>query len=438
MWLPVEDLVLSHIHGAPLLAARYGPEVVIDLIAVGLLFTRFPVILDRLGKLVFPFAALIGVWLATWVWNSLSASTAIIGFRSELRFLPLILLPLLSRDLTRDARLYGRILVFMGTAEALLALAEYVGGPRIRAVFAPQYEIVLNGVSVAKAGAPLSDIFGTFAHRNLLGIFLAFAWMILAAAGSQQLGLSRRAGLLMGWTIVIGVFVSGSREGAIALVLAGIVIGRVRFRLPLARLAAFAAASTASVVLLTAPTVSSKTYLAPSSLTERWRVLLAPSVWKANPDDNFRLYFLMANGRQILKDSPFFGFGIGSASDSRLLRDGTSSAYKSFTGFDQAYIQNFIYDGNWAILILEVGLGGMAALGVVFVSLARVGASVMERHWAGLVLIGMVVAVIALGFFTSVLQERPSGAILWVMAGLAAAATRDNFTGQSREEAYRT
>src|SRR5207249_916260 len=110
---------------------------------------------------------------------------ALIGFRSELRFVPALLLVLVGTKSERDVRLWARVAVIAAAAQALIAWLEFFGGAAVRAVFSPNWSITLGGINVASASiSPIGRAFGTFSNHNELGIFLVAGWTILAAAGS--------------------------------------------------------------------------------------------------------------------------------------------------------------------------------------------------------------------------------------------------------------
>jgi hypothetical protein len=426
-YLPLQDLVLSHLQGSAQLVARYGPELAVYAAALPLLVTRFDVIRSRLGRLAVPLALLVVVWLLTALANPVSLETVAIGFRSELRFLPLLVIPLASRTLVEDARLYARILVVAAAVEALVALVEYAGGTAVRRVLAPTYEITLNGITVGKAGPPLDTIFGTFPHRNDLGVFLAFGFAVLAAAGARELGLHRRLAVGIGLLLVLGTFVSGSREGGIVLLVAAVLIGAARTRWPLVRLAALAAVVVVGVVALTAPSTAARPYLHPNALVERWTLLFTPAAWSPTRDANFRLWYLVSNAKLVAREKPVLGYGIGTVTDHRTTRDGSSPVWLTAAGAEAARY-GYQWDGNWALLLLEVGFAGIAALLLLLVALVYIGRR--SAHWAGDALVAVVAGTAILGFFAATLQQRLPSAILWLLVGLALAAPKRRALGE--------
>lgn len=433
VFLPIQELALTHAHGVGVILIRYGPELIVDGAAVVLLATYFRIIRDRLGQLALPLGLVLMFWTLTAVWNAVSASTALIGLRGELRFLPLAIFPLVSRTPFRDARLYGGVLVIVGAFQGVVALVEFVGGTRVRELLAPQYEIVLGGVSVGQAGPPLAHVFGTFGHRNLLGVFLALAWIVLAAAGGRRLGFPPRVGVSLGVILVAGVVVSASREGALALMLGMFTVALMRFGRSVGRAAIVGVSAVAVIGLWTAPESEwSGRLLDANPIVTRWQALFTSAAW--SPETNFRLRLLLENADLTEAERPIFGFGIGTMTDPRLLADYSSPVYRNFPGMESA-VRPFLSDGNWAILVLEVGFVGTALLALLFAALMRFGLAARHYGWPPVALVATVPAIIALGFFTSVLQQRPASAVLWLLVGLTArTAAAYNETPTRREQ----
>ncbi|MFN2467288.1 MAG: O-antigen ligase family protein [Gaiellaceae bacterium] len=422
-YLCVESLVLTHLPRDAVLFARFAPELGLIAVVVVRVLASIDLAVTRLRPIGAVLVTVAGAWLASAVWNLTALSTVVIGFRSELRFLPLLLLPLLSRTPRRDALFIGRVIVVLGVFEAIIAGIQLVGGPGVRAKFAPSYEIVIGGTTFAGSRVPdTASIFGTFGHYNALGMFLALSWIVLAAAGSERLGLGRWTGRAASTAMLLGVVVSGSRESAIALLVAALVIARIRFRLPVG----YATALVALLVAFAWPYVSSVSGEAPTSarssrnIGQRWHSLLSPQTWQASYYSNFRLYLLASDVELVAKEAPFLGFGIGSVSDRRRLQNGTSPLFRSPAGRRAAQF-SYLYDGNWALILVEVGFLGLLALTLFLFRVGRISLQVAREHWLGLALFAVLVAVLVLGFFAPVLQLRLPGAILWLLLGVALA-----------------
>ena len=423
VYLPFEGIALTLAPGGAVIPLRYGPEFLIDAVVLVHALPRLRIIRERSSALLIPLLLVVCFWAASGLWNAVDPGTAIIGLRSELRFLPLLVVPLLSRDPERDARFYARLLALVASIEVVVLAAEILGGGAVRSLFSTNYEITVGGVQVT--ALKTSEVFGTFPHYNLFGTFLVFAFAVVAAAGSRGLGVSRRIVVALLIAFAVAIVVSGSRESGIALLACALVIAWIRFRPPLA-VASVAACVTALVMVFLIGSERPPDATAASSRASvvgiaRFETLLTPSIFSTDPNDprsNFRLYFLLSNAELVREQSPLFGFGIGSASDPRTLLDGTNPIYRSKAGRRAAEFSYF-YDGNWGFLLLETGIGGLAALTVLFIALARIGLRL--THWMGSALLGLLAAILVLGLFEPILQLRAPGMLLWLVVGLTLA-----------------
>jgi hypothetical protein len=434
-YLVVEAVVLTHVPQNGVVFARYAPEIAVFGVVFARLLPKLNAAAGRMGTLWGALLAVVTVWVGSAIWNGTALSTVAIGFRSELRFLPLLALPLLSRTPRRDALFYGRFIVALGMFQALVAAAEYVGGTGLRSALAPDYQIVVGGTLVAGTlKTDTSSIFGTFANYNGLGIFLALAWIILASAGSEKLGLRRGQGWAAGALILGGIAISGSRESAVAVVISALVIGRLRFRLPVVHATALLVLTAA----LASPILANVSRGAPSSavsyrnLSKRWASVFSPATWSANYYSNFRLFLLVSDVKFVAKESPVFGFGIGSVSDRRGLKTKTSPVFRTFAG-SRAAAFSYLYDGGWALVLVEVGFVGIAALALLLFQLMRIALRVSRVHWIGTALLTTLVANVVLGFFAPVLQLRLPSAMLWLLVGLALAIAHSAEDGKTSE-----
>ena len=257
VYMPFENQVLTYAPAGWTPFIRYAPEALIDLAVILVVMGNLERVWTGLGRLRWPLALLLTSWLGSVIWSGIAPATVFIGLRSELRFLPLLLVAVLSRNPDRDARLYGRALAIVGTVEAAIISVQAIAGAPARDAFAPDWTIQINGVSFADAGFSHPDTnFGTFSNYNAAGAFLVFAWILVAAAGSKRLGLPARVGFFMGCAMATGIALSGSREAGVALAVAAVIIAHVRFRRWVASAVVFATVT----ALLAGPWVMAARY----------------------------------------------------------------------------------------------------------------------------------------------------------------------------------
>ncbi len=425
VYLPLEGVILTHLPGGAVAPLHYGPEFLLDAIVLFRLVPRVREVWLRAAPLTGVLLLTVCVWVASAAWNGIAATTAAIGFRSEFRFALLLLVPLLSQNPRSDARFYGRLLASIAALEIAVFATELVGGDAVRSLLATNYGVSLGGVAVT--GTTAADAVGTFPHYNLFGTYLAFVFAVVAAAGTEGLGVPRLLWRSLLAASAVSIVLCGSRESAIALVACGVVFGWRRFARPLPA-AAFVAglAAIAAVVVVgserVTPANAASAGSSPSAADiSRFRTLLSPTIFSTNPYDpqgNFRLYLLTSNARLVHERSPLLGFGIGSATDPRMLQDGTSPLYRSSAG-RRAVEFGFNYDGNWSMLLLETGAAGVVAIAFLFVRAGRIALS--TRHWVGAATTALLVQTAVLGFFSPILQLRAPTAVMWLALGLTLA-----------------
>lgn len=215
------------------------------------------------------------------------------------------------------------------------------------------------------------------------------------------------------------IVVTGSREAALALVLAALVVGRVRFRLPSVRLALLLGVTVAALgsAYTTTTTLDKDTR---GQLGTRWAVIFNPQTYSASGGQNFRLTLLFQEVGLVVRHSPFVGYGLGSVVDPRSVPDGTNPLYRIPAGVEAIQFR-YIFDSNWGLLITETGFLGIAAVIALLTAIGRIGVRAADDP-AGVVVYCLVACCVLLGFFECVLQDAPSTLVLWVFVGLAIAA----------------
>jgi tetrahydromethanopterin S-methyltransferase subunit B len=161
---------------------------------------------------------------------------------------------------------------------------------------------------------------------------------------------------------------------------------------------------------------------------------MSPKAWSTNYDNNFRLFLLRENSQLVASSSPIFGFGIGSVSDKRTALDGSNPLYRTWAG-RKALTFGYLYDGNWGLLIMEVGFLGIFALALVMIALFRIAIQLARDDWLGLALLAQLAVVVVLGFFAPILQLRLPTAILWLTAGLCLAIIRERRAAEAEKAA---
>lgn len=415
VYVPLSGWLVGYAPGSASSVLRYGPEALAALVLA--LTLANPTARRRSWRPIMPvLAVLAAAWGASALYSGVSTTTALIGFRAELRWLPLALVIAATADLRTDARLYARAIAAAGAIEAVIAVAERFGGPSVRAFFAPHYSIVLGGQLVTTSAAPrLYSIAGTFTDYNSLSTFLLFAWTVILLAGRPVLGWPRTvfAACLVALPAII--VMSGSREATAACLLAGVVIGQYRYRLPTIRygLTFFA------IAIVVASVASTTTVLNPNSradLKSRWAAVLNPSTYSVEGSNNFRLRLMAEESDLVVGHHPVFGYGPGSVVDPLAVPDGRSPLLLIPAGL-AAIRFGYIFDSNWGIVLVETGIGGTVAMLALLSRLVVLGWRARSR-WYGLGLVALIPSSLALGFFEPIFQNTSCTLVLWVLAGL--------------------
>ena len=217
IYFPLETVFLNAVPPPLVAPLRYAPELIGAAVAVVLLIRRGGELLGRLRPLWVPFLVIVVVSVASWLQSGLPLSTAVIGVRSELRYLPYAIIAAAVLDSTRDARIIGRAVCLSAAIQCGIGFAEAVGGVRVAAAFVPNYSVSLGGVDVLPASQLRAHtIFGSLVNYNSLATFLVFALAITFAIGARRLGLpvwQWRALLAADVAVIV---LTGSREALVA------------------------------------------------------------------------------------------------------------------------------------------------------------------------------------------------------------------------------
>lgn len=397
VFLPFAPFASSHLSHGPSSVVRYGTEVLIDALAVGVVIRRSRRVVTALRPLILPFAALLGFWLLSAVWNDVPWKVVAIGLRSEFRYLPIVAVVAVAAAPLRDARVYLWVIVVSAAFQSVLAL--------------------LFAANVISLQTTLGD-------RNQLGILLMLA-IILLAAGFRELGLGAWAVAGIAILLVAGVLVTASREAAIGLGIGLAVLGLLELK-GWPRLTLIAVAVAAAILILI-PTVtgSGSGYLDSRSVVGRWQELFAASF---SPDTNFRTKLLVENSKLVAHHNPVLGFGPGMGSAPGVIKDLSSPVYRSFPTFKLAsQIEPYVYDSNWAILVLEIGFAGVALLFAVLAYMGLISSRVARRKiWVGPSVLAILVAISVTCFAAPTFREPVASYVLWLAVGIVLAVSQDD------------
>jgi hypothetical protein len=369
---------------------RYADEAIVDAAAVAVLALARPWRIERIRELAVVLAGLILFWALTDAWNLVSWQTPAVALRADLRFAGLGLLTAVG--LTRnDRRRAAAVILASGALQALFAIGHSLG------------------LGVRET---------TLTDYNQAGLFLMLCFLV-AISGVARLGRVTTAALAV--VLAGGIAATASRQAALGTVFGSLTVAFVRsgFRLRVAT----AGVTVAAAILLLLPTLLGSTNgtLAANGVTARWRELSTASF---SPAKNFRAKLLVDNATFVAHHDPLLGVGFGTASAPAVIDDLTSPVYRSFLQRDlRGQVYPFVYDSNWAILVLETGFVGVA-LFVAFLgwlwSIGYRAAGDPAISEAGVALAGVVAALALAAFAGPAFREPLTSAILWFLIGATA------------------
>jgi hypothetical protein len=258
----------------------------------------------------------------------------------------------------------------------------------------------------------------TLTDYNQSGLFLMLC-LVVTISDVARLGRVVTAALTA--LLVGGILATASREAAVGALVGTLAVvfvrGTTRVRVLTVGAATFA------VLLLLLPTLLGSTNgtLAANGVTARWREL---STANFSPARNFRAKLLVANATFVAHHDPILGVGFGTASAPAVIEDLTSPVYRSFLKRDlRGQIEPFVYDSNWAILVLETGFVGVAVFAAFLGWLWSIGyraASDPPISAAGAALNGAVAALALVALAGPAFREPLTSAILWFLIGATA------------------
>jgi putative inorganic carbon (HCO3(-)) transporter len=283
-------------------------------------------------------------------------------------------------------------LVAVGLIIAGHAVYQYVTGDLSRVGF-------LN-----ESGSVEYRIASFFPHPNqLAGFLVILAPVALGVAGATRSGVLRAAAVLLSVLAVVGVVLTYSRGGLVALIALPVVLIRDKRSWPLA------VAAIALIVLL-APDV--------------WRDRVAEVSKTDRPEIATRLDFWEAS-IQMFEQQPVAGVGL----------DGFDEAYQALERPGRAYITGGVLSAPdtahnlYLNTLAEQGLIGFTALcvflGAFLAMTLRLRRAADPRIRAlALGLLGAGVVAVVHNFFDVTFSDPKNATILWVLIGIGAALTR--------------
>ena len=237
--------------------------------------------------------------------------------------------------------------------------------------------------------------------------------------GGERCGISRELVIALALLLPFVIVVSGSREGALALVVAAGFLARIRLRLPTLRVALLLATAVVAFgsVYTTTTTLDKATR---GQLGNRWSVIFNPDTYSPTAGRKLSPQFALPGGGARLAALTGAGLRSWQCGRSAKCPRRYESLYEIPAGVEAIKFR-YIFDGNWGLLITETGFLGLAAVTLLLAAMWRVGIRAIDEP-CGLVVYCLIPCVVVLGFFECVMQDASSTLVLWVFTGLAIAA----------------
>lgn len=430
LYIPLEGFLLKWLGGASGVVS-VAPEVLLALSAFSVLAVR--------GRRGWDTVA-VGRWLA---WIAVFALAGVVSgylagvpldrgaywVRTMVRYMPAAIAIAGSTGRREWRRVVGPALSFAVVVQAVIAVAEFVGGVGVRVFFSPGL-VAFGGLQAAVAFADVAQgVSGTLGFYNNLALFAAMGYAVSmgglralsAAEGADAPRLQiaiLRAGVIAS---VVCVMLAGSRQGIIIfLLLLGVMAAILGLRgVGGSGAISWIAGAGLVVIALQSPEVAGPLAWIPQRFG---RIFNMSDVSQSMQTD--RLFAFMRIAPSALAQRPLLGFGPGST----YLGTGVAVVAGALSLNSDAVW--FVQDVGWVALLVQLGIVGFALILGLFVWMwaraleGRRAAALLDGETA--TVIGCLVVVMLGMFASSLLLVRSTSLVLWVVAGLCLRALHDS------------
>lgn len=417
--MPFEEFLLKFTpEGPAYYALRYGPEFTIYAMLVGAIGRR---LLDRARPLFrstpadAPLAAFLAISALSAVLNGAPLLLVAHGMRWMMRYAALYYLVVhLDWDERRRQR-WVRVLLVVALLEAVIAIAQSALGEPAWRFLAPDYSKRDWDFEEVKWDPNFRrGVFATLGTYYALGTYLSI-WALLALSWLWATG--RR---IWSWAVallLIGLFLSYSRQATLALLLGALACAWVHRR---ARMIAVSAVLIAGYLALGAYVYLADVPIPASNIDrpvqERFLAPFSRDYWITDYTFGGRSYLLLEVGGRLLADAPWLGEGPG------MFGTRASLLYRSPVYERLKLETRNLFDVYWIAVLGQVGLLGLAAylwLLARLLAAARRQAALAVSAWdRGLCLgfFSLTVGVAAACFFGPSLSDRYLSLFFWLLA----------------------
>ena len=430
LYVAVEEFAQKWIpSGAPFIAARYGGEVLLLLVAGHIAIRRIRGTGWRRTPIDAAILLLFGATLLSAAVNAVPPLTVSLGMRPLVRYVALFYI-LAQGDFNRTfPRSWMSVCFVMGACVSGIGLLQaIIGAPMTDLLIAKD---IVIGDDVVREGlrhivSPRTYIFSTMGRYDALGVYLSL--FLITSFGMQFVGrqlVARWARRFMIFGIP-AILLTFSRQSWLALMvgvafMCTIATERAVLKFRLLLLIVLAAIG-ATVILFweEAHFISSREF-AHATMLSRLLEPFSGEYVEVSRYSHGRLYVIMEVGPRLLQIAPFCGLGPGQFGSltSRFLELG----WAHILGIPENS-EYLINDVNWISILGQLGIMGCLAFLWVLLSLLRYAVRVYRYsndallRSVSLAYAGVVLAAVVLGFFGPNFEIRQFSFYFWALGGV--------------------
>jgi hypothetical protein len=318
-----------------------------------------------------------------------------------------------------------------------IGLAQSLFGAPVKEFFNVTRTISLGSLTIIR-GREITDsirsistvIFGTLPNYNAYGIFIVIAWLTAYGLRFHGLHFGGRKGssvfLALGFLCVV---LSYSRSSMLVL-LTGLAAGYyvAGYKRRALVIVASIAVGLAGLFYLGTKLAGQEIPVYGTNILFRWARAFRPGVIEPGEMANYRLFLLFIASARVISQSPLLGLGPGTFGSAMATWSG-STVYGRL-GMREDFAALYGGDCNWATIIGQVGLLGLASFVFLIGAMIKLAAKTYRRtsdpFLKGLCFghIGVVVAISLGSLFAGYFEGRYTSYYMWMGAGIVIALGR--------------
>ncbi len=425
-YFPFEPFFLKFVPDSLYVFVRYAPEVILYSLAAYALFhwKRIPRVFGLL------FLALLGVAVASALFNQTPAEVAVLGIRQIVRFILVAFIAVALQLHERFSRallgiLFG-VLLFQG---ALGILQAGIGAP-LDQLLIPSDRKIFGDIQLTGGTEQFWEsgqrVFGTMGRYDQLGTFAALVLTLIIGFLYQWRHRHDHVYLLLLFAAALPAFLlTYSRASWFGLLLSAFVIGYVFMRDKRILWGSMSVAGLAGAYIFFSVATSAFLIDIPNqTIVHRFFEAFSLERWKGEYTAMGRAYFIVHTPLSVVAASPILGVGPGSYGA------GAAAALHYVVQYEAHGLPFGIHgyqghiDNNWFSLWGEIGTLGLALyialivyLGCAALFVFRHSSDEFYRAFA-LGYLGVIAAISFQAFLATYLEVRTLAFYFWLIGGL--------------------